>query len=101
MRVSEINSLNFSGRLKRGDILKKLNSLNEAAKVKGIEIYNKSDAKAEASLYKIFDNPDHLTPKDNSKILASGSSGASSVLGSGTSSLASSYDTWSVFSIFS
>ena len=100
MRIPEVKNVSFSGRLKHGDLLKKLNSLNEAAKLKGAQIYHKSDVSAEASLYKIFDNPDHLTSKDNSKILASGSSGATSILGSSSSSFAESMDTWSVFSIF-
>ncbi len=101
MRIYSVKNCEFTGRLKHGDLIKKLNDLNEAARVKALKIAANSDASSNASLNKIFDNPEHLTPKDHSKINALGTASGSGTYSTVGSAFTESSDTWSIYSLLS
>ena len=82
MRIYEINSIEFSGRLKRGDIIKKLNKLNETAKINAKKLKMQCDKSSNACFDKIFDDSEHFTSKDYAKMIGMG-------CGSGTGTLSS------------
>lgn len=101
MRISNIQNYEFTGKLKRGDLIKKLNQLNEAAKVKATNLAAKSDVTAEETIYKIFDNPDKLTPKDYAKISTTASSTGTGIASSIGLTTTNNSGTWSIYSTLS
>ena len=101
MRIYSVQNVEFSGRLKHGDLLKKLNQLNEIAKIKAQKLCADTDNSLNASLYKIFDNPDNLTPKDNSKTLSTATSTVTVPVTSKALSITDNSGTWSIFSTLS
>jgi len=101
MRIYSVQSTEFTGKLKQGDLLKKLNHLNEVAKIKGKNLTVGTNASSDASLYKFLDNPEEPTFKDDLKIFGSATS---TVTGSTTSralSITDASGTWSIYSLLS
>ena len=98
MKVYSIGKTEFTGRLKHGDLLKKLNELNQAASTKASKLMTNSNNSSNASLNKVLDNPENPTLKDRITISTSGSSTAMGTYSSGLLTTTNAADTWSIFS---
>lgn len=101
MRIYSVQNVEFTGRLKHGDLLKKLNYLNQAAKEKAIKIGTNTANSSNISLNKTFNDAEDFTPQDWAKVCATGSGLGSSTISGRAATITEGLNTWSIYSIFS